>query len=100
MGPMRRAAALSAWQACSNGSHASVVIGSSVSAFIAGALGKLAREGILAFHGDRATGFWSYNGGIGYWALPPPPPTNQLFTWAEFAAMNGLDPQQWDLTRP
>lgn len=62
------------------------------SAFIASALGRLQDAGILGHHVAEATGYWSYNGVISYWALPPLPPTSNLRTWAAYAAAEGLDP--------
>jgi len=43
------------------------------SAFIAAALGRLAEAGIVALQFGPATGYWSYNGTVSYWALPPAP---------------------------
>jgi hypothetical protein len=51
------------------------------SAFIASALGRLSRHGEIELLGGRpATGFWSYNQSVGYWALPPRPPEGQVLT--------------------
>lgn len=70
------------------------------SAFIAQALGQLAREGTLAWSDGRPTGFWSYNHRISYWALPPAPPLDDRQTWSEFATKAGLDPEAWILDPP
>jgi hypothetical protein len=39
-----------------------------------------------------ATGYWSYNVGISYWALPPGPGRDEVLTYVEFAEREGLDP--------
>jgi hypothetical protein len=42
---------------------------------------------ILAFDYGKATGEWSYNGTISYWAKPPPgPPKSQRLTYAAYKA--------------
>jgi hypothetical protein len=69
----------------------------STSALIAKALGQLRGEGLLAWRYDRATGFWGYNGQISYWAQLPAPADDALLTWAAFAELKGLDPDDWDL---
>lgn len=68
------------------------------SVFIASALSQLTREGAVAWQYAKATGFWSYNGEISYWALPPAPSKGERLTWEAFATTEGFDPQAWDLT--
>lgn len=41
------------------------------SAFLAGVLGVLSRQGTLLYHFGPATGHWSYNGTISWWSLRP-----------------------------
>lgn len=43
------------------------------SAFIARTLGALGKFGSVLYHGGPATGRWSYNTGISWWALAPAP---------------------------
>jgi hypothetical protein len=69
-----------------------------MSAFIAGALGQLAREGVLAYKWGPATGYWSYNGKVSYWAVPPAPAESRTVTWKEFADGDpSLDASAWRL---
>jgi hypothetical protein len=44
-----------------------------VSAFLARTLGELARQGVVAYHAGPATGRWSYNSEVSWWASPPGP---------------------------
>jgi hypothetical protein len=63
------------------------------SAFIASALGRLADRGEVLYQEDKATGYWSYNGILSYWALPPgPEESGARLTYKEFAIGKGLDP--------
>ncbi|MGD9530441.1 MAG: hypothetical protein AB7I38_19320 [Dehalococcoidia bacterium] len=52
------------------------------------ALGRLARVGELLSEYGRATGAWSYNTQITYWARPPKPSRPHL-TWAAFCESSG-----------
>ncbi|MGD0377235.1 MAG: hypothetical protein ABSB01_21950 [Streptosporangiaceae bacterium] len=54
------------------------------SAFLAGVLGVLSRHGTVLYHLGPATGRWSYNEKISWWAVAPQPdwPTSCL-SWAE-----------------
>jgi hypothetical protein len=52
------------------------------------ALGRLARAGELISRYGPATGAWSYNGQVTYWARPPEPAGPPL-TWAAFCARLG-----------
>ena len=64
------------------------------SAFIAKAMGTLADRGEVLYKPGRATGYWAYNSGISYWALPPGPENpNEVLTYREFAMREGLDPE-------
>jgi hypothetical protein len=57
------------------------------SAYIARVLGMLRDRGVLAFYYAKATGEWSYNGSISYWAKPPPgPPHSQRLTYEAYRA--------------
>jgi hypothetical protein len=62
------------------------------SAYLAQALGLLAADGELVAVDGKATGVWSYNGQVRYWAVAPAPPTTTRLSWADFAEKNGLDP--------
>jgi hypothetical protein len=63
------------------------------SVFIALALGRLAKHGDLLYRVGPATGYWSYNETISYWALPPGPDTDdRRLSWEQFANHEGLDP--------
>lgn len=62
------------------------------SVFIAAALTRLADRGLVCLQFREATGYWSYNEVISYWALPPPPPLHRALSYASFAADQGLDP--------
>lgn len=52
------------------------------SAFLAATMGRLTRAGVLLFHSGEATGRWSYNGSISWWALPPRPDWSERTSWA------------------
>lgn len=55
------------------------------SVYIARVLAMLRDREILAMNYGKATGEWSYNGTISYWAKPPPgPPKSQKLTYAEY----------------
>jgi hypothetical protein len=45
----------------------------SVSAFLAGVLGRLGKAGFVLYHDGPATGRWNYNGRISWWAVTPEP---------------------------
>jgi len=54
------------------------------SAFLAGVLGALSRQGSLLYHSGPATGHWHYNGTISWWSLPPEPDWNSSkLSWAD-----------------
>ena len=57
------------------------------SAFLALALGELSRRGTLLCRFGPATGRWSYNSQVSYWALPPEPTWDERLSWAD----SGLD---------
>jgi hypothetical protein len=59
----------------------------------ASALGRLARAGELVSEYGRATGAWSYNGQVTYWASPPAP-TGDRVTWSTFCRRLGR-PDTW-----
>jgi hypothetical protein len=64
----------------------------STSAYLAQGLGLLAADGELVRVYGTATGTWSYNGRVTYWAAPPAPPTTSRLSWKQFALDSGLDP--------
>jgi len=53
------------------------------SAFLAKTLGDLSRSGDVLFHEGPATGRWSYNGKISWWALAPKPHCSPGTSWAD-----------------
>jgi hypothetical protein len=66
------------------------------SAYLAQALGLLAADGKLVRLYGTATGAWSYNGTVTYWALAPGPAATSRLSWKTYAVEHGLDPD--DLT--
>jgi hypothetical protein len=57
-----------------------------VSAFLASTLGTLSRHGSVRFHSGAATGRWSYNGNISYWAVDPEPQWEDRLSWESAGA--------------
>lgn len=55
----------------------------STSAFLASALGRLSRTGHVLYRSGPATGRWSYNGQISWWAIPPAPAPENSTSWAQ-----------------
>lgn len=54
------------------------------SAFLAGVLGVLSRQGALLYHLGPATGRWSYHEKISWWAVAPAPDWNSArLSWAQ-----------------
>lgn len=59
---------------------------------IARTLGQLAKEGVIAYRARLpATGLWSHNGTVGYWA-PHEPGDGAYATWSSWAKSHDLDP--------
>ncbi|MGZ4790362.1 MAG: hypothetical protein ACXWBO_00740 [Ilumatobacteraceae bacterium] len=67
----------------------------SASAFLGRAAGQLASDGHLMVRFENATGYWSYNGVISAFALPPGPDDAAITTWADFAIHEGFAPDDW-----
>jgi len=67
----------------------------SASAFLGRAAGELCRRGELTASEVPATGYWSYNGRILAFSLPPGPPDGEVSTWAAFATELGFDADDW-----
>lgn len=65
-------------------------------AILCGVLGRLYEfEDAIAIWGP-ATGYWRYNSKISYGALPQSGVTPEdILTWEDFAAAEGLDPTAW-----
>lgn len=63
------------------------------SAYLAQGLGLLAADGELVRLYGPATGTWSYNGQVTYWAIAPGPRTTARLSWRQFAQDRGLDPE-------
>ena len=74
------------------GPHTSGTAALSVSAFLAGTLGRLWSRGVVVGQERNATGYWTYNSSISYWALPPAPPEDHVLTYIDYATDIGLDP--------
>ncbi|WP_209716512.1 hypothetical protein [Marmoricola sp. OAE513] len=51
------------------------------SSYLAGTLGRLAREGAVAFRYGAGTGRWDYNSQISYWAVTPDADWDSRTTW-------------------
>jgi hypothetical protein len=71
-----------------------------LSALLAKVLGQLGREGLLSGRFGKATGYWSYNGQVSYWAPVPSPPVEDQLTWVDFAIAEGIAPDDWSITPP
>lgn len=54
-----------------------------VSSFLAGVLGRLARTGEVIHHSGPATGRWSYNPVISWWTVAPEPDWSQRLSWEQ-----------------
>jgi hypothetical protein len=54
-----------------------------VSSYLARTLGDLSRAGSVLFHPGEATGRWSYNSNISWWALTPEPLWSSRVSWAD-----------------
>ena len=52
-----------------------------VSAFLAGTLGHLGRQGVVAYHDGPATGRWDYLPSVSWWSLPPAPEWDASVSW-------------------
>jgi len=66
------------------------------SSFLGGALGQLAREGLIDGGWTKATGYWSYNGDIGcYGKADSADNSRAVLSWDDFARENGVDPAEW-----
>ena len=70
--------------------------GYTASMYIAMILGALRDRGVVVSMGKpgKATGYWSYNTGVHYWARPPGPPTEELITYESWATAAGRDPSR------
>lgn len=53
------------------------------SSFLARTLGNLSRQGAVVLHMGEATGFWSGNGTISWWSIPPEPDWDERLSWEE-----------------
>jgi hypothetical protein len=73
--------------------HRAVEVGRpyTTSSFLASALRILADRDEIELRWGPATGFWAYDGTVGYWALAPAS-SDQLLSWDEFATKANLDP--------
>jgi hypothetical protein len=72
--------------------HRAIEIGRpyATSSFLASALRILANRGELELRWGPATGFWSYDGTVSYWALTPAS-EDSMRSWASYCADEGLD---------
>ena len=64
----------------------------SASSFIASTLGRLSRTGKVLFRWGPATGRWSYNSQISWWALPPGPDWTHRTSWVDLGRGMGYVP--------
>jgi hypothetical protein len=71
--------------------HRAIEIGRlyTTSSFLASALRILANRGELELRWGPATGFWSYDGTVSYWALAPAS-LQEMLSWASYAATEGI----------
>ena len=51
------------------------------SSYVGAVLGRMARNGEIAYRSDRGTGRWSYNRDASFWALDASTPWEQRTTW-------------------
>jgi len=67
-----------------------------LSMFLAGTLGQLAKKGYVEYHSGPATGYWGeYLGKVSWWALPPGPewtPEHRLSVVGSGASMDYVLP--------
>jgi hypothetical protein len=59
--------------------------------FIALALWRLVEVGLIVQHPGQATGHWTYNGTMYYYALPQEQHDDRMLSWKEYAAAHHLD---------
>lgn len=67
------------------------------SAFIGRTLGELSKTGVILWHPGPATGRWSYNSSISWWALPPEPEWSTESSWAALGCDVRYVPGQTEL---
>jgi hypothetical protein len=67
------------------------------SSFLASALRILANRGELELRWGPATGFWSYDGTVSYWALTPVT-RDATYSWSSYCESEGLDAMDLRLT--
>jgi hypothetical protein len=74
----------------------------SASAFLGGALGQLYREGLVVSEFGPATGYWSYNGQVGWYAEASTTAARaDGRSWKDYAEMElRSDPATWPALRP
>jgi hypothetical protein len=65
----------------------------------AAALLRLDHAGVVMYPMRPATGAWSYNDKVSYWALTPAPPTGAVLTWAEYCDQINRDADWTDYDR-
>ena len=63
------------------------------------ALGLLGARGKIVCRRAPATGGWSYNREVGFWALPPAEVGRPMLTWADYCTQIGRDPELTDIDR-
>ena len=69
----------------------------SVTSFIGTTLGALSHAGAVSSRAAEATGFFDYNGIIGYWTPQPVPDETYVTSWAKVAVELGHHPKDWPL---
>lgn len=65
------------------------------SSFLGSALGQLWREGLIAGWMVKATGYWSYNSKVGGYGPLGTQSPDDVKSWVDFAAEQGIDPGSW-----
>lgn len=67
------------------------------SSYLAGTLGRLARDGAIAFRYGPGTGRWDYNNPISYWAPHHEVPWDERKTWVSTFSDGSAEAKQADL---
>jgi hypothetical protein len=69
----------------------------SMSSFLGGCLGHLAREGVISTRRAPTSAYWSYLSAATHAAGVPRPPEDRQLSWATYAETSNLDPDTWTL---
>src|SRR5262249_35994471 len=79
--------------------HRAIQVGRphTTSTLLASALRLLANRGEVELRWGQATGYWSYDEVISYWALAPAV-TEEMWSWTSYCTSEGLDPMDLGIT--